>query len=80
MKIINPATAELIREVAEDSAASVADQYRRARAAQPAWAAVPLAEKLARLRAFREILVRDAEGLARTLTMEVGKPIALARN
>ena len=42
MKIINPATEETVSEVAEDSPATVADKYARARRAQPSWARVPL--------------------------------------
>ena len=48
----------------------------RARAAQPAWAALPLAERIAAIAAFREGVVAERETLARTLTAEVGKPIA----
>ena len=46
MKIENPATGAVVAEVAEDSPASVAAAYERARRAQPAWAATPLAERL----------------------------------
>ena len=38
MKILNPANLALVAEVEEDTPASVAAAYERARRAQPAWA------------------------------------------
>jgi acyl-CoA reductase-like NAD-dependent aldehyde dehydrogenase len=80
MQILNPATGTLIQDFPSATAASVAEAYRRARAAQPAWAATPLAERLAVLRRFRGLVVDRLEDLARTLTLEVGKPIRQSRN
>lgn len=80
LRIENPATSSLVKEVETDSAASVAAKVDRARAAQPAWEATPLEIRSACLRAFREALEREIERLARTLTSETGKPIAQARN
>ena len=80
MQIIDPATEELIADVAVDSAAVVAEKYARARAAQPAWAAVPLEQRLAAIGRFKDALDARKEELARTLSREVGKPIAQARN
>jgi len=80
MQILNPATGTLIQDFPSATAASVAEAYRRARAAQPAWAATPLPERLAVLRRFRGRVVDRLEDLARTLTLEVGKPIRQSRN
>ena len=63
-----------------DDAASVAAKAARARAAQPAWAARPLAERQACIERFRAGVVRDLETLAATLTREIGKPITQSRN
>jgi acyl-CoA reductase-like NAD-dependent aldehyde dehydrogenase len=79
MRVVNPATGELLREVPEADHATVAAAYRRARAAQPAWAATPLAARSEAIRRFRALAVERAEPLARTLTLEVGKPITQAR-
>src|SRR5947207_1634443 len=79
MRVVNPATGEVLREVAEADRAAVAAAFRRARAAQPAWAATPLAARCAVIRRFRALAVERAEPLARTLTLEVGKPITQAR-
>src|SRR5207249_10219090 len=65
---------------ADDSAASVGTTAARARAAQAAWAALPLNKRLAAIRAFRERITATHETLARTLTREVGKPIKQSRN
>jgi acyl-CoA reductase-like NAD-dependent aldehyde dehydrogenase len=80
LSIANPATGATLAELPADDAASVAAKVARARAAQPAWAARPLAERKAAIVAFREKLVAETDTLARTLTAEVGKPLAQSRN
>jgi acyl-CoA reductase-like NAD-dependent aldehyde dehydrogenase len=80
MKILNPADGSLIRDLAEDDARAIAAKYARALAAQPAWAAVPLGERLGSIRKFKEQIEKRKHELARTLTSEMGKPIAQARN
>src|SRR2546428_12670003 len=80
MRVVNPATGEVLRKVAEADRAAVAAAYRRARTAQPAWAATPLAARCDAIRRFRALAVERAEPLARTLALEVGKPITQARS
>ncbi|HSV80722.1 MAG TPA: aldehyde dehydrogenase family protein [Ramlibacter sp.] len=80
LDIYNPATGELIIALPADDAASVADKVATARAAQPAWAALPLARRRACIEGFRAGVLRDLEQLATTLTRETGKPIRQARN
>jgi len=80
LKVVNPATGKPIASLPADDAKSVKAKYERARAAQPKWAKVPLKERLAAIAAFREMVIRDTERLARVLTSEVGKPIAQSRN
>jgi acyl-CoA reductase-like NAD-dependent aldehyde dehydrogenase len=80
MKIVNPASEEVVGEVAEDSAASVAEKYARARRAQPAWAAVPVAQRLEAIARFKDLLARHKSELALTLTREMGKPLKQAHN
>jgi acyl-CoA reductase-like NAD-dependent aldehyde dehydrogenase len=75
MNVTNPATGQVIGQVTEDTPESVASKVRAARTAQPGWAAVPLHDRVARLRRFRDGLVSCKEDLARRLTSEVGKPI-----
>jgi acyl-CoA reductase-like NAD-dependent aldehyde dehydrogenase len=80
LEIHNPANGELIIALPADDAGSVKAKAEAARAAQPAWAARPLAERLACLQAFRDAVVAQVEPLAATLTRETGKPIRMARN
>lgn len=80
LQVTNPATGKVVTTLAADDARSVRAKYQAARAAQPAWAALPLRTRLSAIRRFRAMLVGEAEALARTLTTEVGKPIAQSRN
>ena len=80
LAIINPATGGQIDEVPADDAATVALKAAQARAAQPRWHRVPLTERKACIERFRALVVRDLESLARTLTLDTGKPIRQARN
>ena len=80
MKILNPATGAMLANLAADSAKTVRAKYERARAAQPAWAATPIRQRLTAIRKFREILADRQPDLAQTLSLEVGKPIRQSRN
>ncbi len=80
LTIHNPATGKKLAELAADSPASVAAKAAAARAAQPGWAATPLAERLATIVRFRALVVAELDSLARTLTEEVGKPISQSRS
>jgi acyl-CoA reductase-like NAD-dependent aldehyde dehydrogenase len=80
LPVLNPATGERIVELPADDAASVAAKYAAARAAQPAWAATPLADRKACIERFRAGVVRDLESLAATMTRETGKPVKMSRN
>ena len=80
LDIHNPATGQLIATLPADDAASVAAKAAAARAAQPAWAAVPMAERLDTVRRFRAGLVAELDTLAVTLTQETGKPVSQAKN
>ena len=80
MKVTNPATGAVIRELAEDGPEDVAHKHERARRAQPGWAARPYEERASAIRRFRDLLVRRRDELARMLTSEVGKPITQSGN
>ena len=80
IEVVNPATEELFREIDEDDAASVTRKAAVARAAQPTWARTTLSERLAIVRRFGDLLVSRRDGLASTLTAEMGKPIRQSRN
>ena len=80
LTISNPADGARLAELATDTATTVAARYAAARAAQPAWAARPLTERLECIRRFRAAVVAETDKLAAVLTSEVGKPIKQSRN
>ena len=80
LKIHNPANGALVAELPADDAASIARKATAARAAQAAWAARPLAERVACAQRFRDAVAAERETLAATMTQETGKPIGQSRN
>src|SRR4051812_15527602 len=80
LKVVNPATDETLAELPEDTASTLTQKAKAARAAQPGWARTPLEVRLAAVQRFAELLQSRRESLARTLTAEVGKPIRQSRN
>ena len=80
LDIHNPWTGQVLQTVPADDAASVAAKAAAARAAQPAWAALPMADRLACIARFRAAVVAQLDALAATMTAETGKPITLSRN
>lgn len=80
MQIINPATEELITELAEDTPQALLIKFEHLKAAQPVWNAVPLGERINIIRKYSTLLEQRIEALARVLTSEVGKPLQQSRN
>jgi acyl-CoA reductase-like NAD-dependent aldehyde dehydrogenase len=73
LRITNPATGELLQEVPAADPAAAAAAIERARAAQPAWGALPFAERGRLLRRLARAL-RDDAAFLDTLIAESGKP------
>ncbi len=73
LRIVNPATLDLVREIPCQTADDVTAAVQRARAAQPAWAALPTRERGRALRRLAARLLGDEE-LIETLVAESGKP------
>src|SRR5882762_69159 len=80
MKIINPATEELITEIPEDTLQTIQDKYQSLKKGQRAWAAVPLEKRIAAIAEFHRLLEEQQDELAKTLTGEMGKPLQQSRN
>jgi len=80
MEIINPATEEIIAEVPEDTEASVQEKYQLLKTGQPAWAALPVEERLACIGRLWEALDTEKTVLAEALTSETGKPLQQSYN
>jgi succinate-semialdehyde dehydrogenase/glutarate-semialdehyde dehydrogenase len=75
----NPATGQLIAEVADLTPQDTARAVDAAHAAQPAWAALTGKERAAVLRRWYDLMVENADDLATILTAEMGKPWPEAR-
>ena len=80
MKIQNPATEALIREVPEDTPESVAAKFKAAQSNQKNWATKPISERIACIQRFHDLIDLNKDQLAHDLTLEVGKPIQEAFN
>lgn len=75
MKIINPATEQILAEVHEDTVQTVKKKFDKLKKAQPSWAEVSLKERVACIQRFHDLLQKDRDELANTLTSEMGKPL-----
>ncbi|MGW7381648.1 aldehyde dehydrogenase family protein [Streptomyces sp. NPDC054794] len=79
IEVVNPADEQVIGHVPAGTALDVDSAVRAARAALPAWAATPPAERSARLIALRDVLVARREEIAETVTAELGAPLAFSQ-
>ncbi|MGA2903385.1 MAG: aldehyde dehydrogenase family protein [Candidatus Korobacteraceae bacterium] len=74
----NPATGEVLAELACATPGDVRDAVLRAKAAQPQWQATPVRERIAVLRRFQQLLSERHDDVARLICREAGKPTAEA--
>ena len=80
MKIINPATEEVIKEMKEDDVNSLNAKFQLLKSAQAGWAGQDVAARAKILEKFSKSLGEQIENLALILTSEVGKPLQQSRN
>ena len=80
MKVINPATEEVIAELEADTRQSINSKYGVLREGQRIWATVSVAERLVIISKFYDLLEDHKEKLAITLTSETGKPLQQSYN
>ena len=73
---VNPATQEVLAEVASGGAAEVHAAVAAAKSAFPAWAGRPATERAALLRRLGDLIAREVPALARMETQDTGQPIA----
>jgi 5-carboxymethyl-2-hydroxymuconic-semialdehyde dehydrogenase len=73
---INPATQEVLAEVADGGAEEVHAAVAAAKAAFPAWAARPATERAALMRKVGDLIAKHVPELSRTETQDTGQPIA----
>jgi succinate-semialdehyde dehydrogenase/glutarate-semialdehyde dehydrogenase len=77
--VCNPATGELIADVAKAGALQTKKAIHAAEAAFPAWRALTAKERGARVRRWGELMLEHRDALAELLTREQGKPLVEAK-
>ena len=75
----NPATEEIVAEVALGNAADADRAVLAARAAFGAWTVVPVAERIALVKRILEVYNSRYEDFAQAMSVEMGAPITWAR-
>jgi succinate-semialdehyde dehydrogenase/glutarate-semialdehyde dehydrogenase len=75
----NPATGEVIAQVAKGGAAETVQAIAAAERALSAWRLLTAKERGARVRRWGELMLEHRDALAELLTREQGKPLAEAR-
>ncbi|AWZ16796.1 aldehyde dehydrogenase family protein [Streptomyces sp. ICC1] len=78
IEVLNPADERLLASVPSGTAEDVDAAVRAARAAFPAWAATPPAERAALIGALRDVLIARKGELAETITAELGSPLGFS--
>ncbi len=77
--VINPATEEVIRDVAYGGRAEAARAVEAAARALPGWMKQTAYDRAKVLKKTAELMRERADAIARTLTLEQGKPLAEAK-
>ncbi len=75
MKLYNPSTGQIFREVAEDSSTQVKSKFELLKSYQPSWSETKLKDRISCIQHFFELLESEKEQLASDLSSEVGKPL-----
>ena len=79
LPVTNPATTEVFAHVGTVPRGKVARAIQDAAAAWPAWRKTPGRERGRYLHSIADVLQRRSEEIARTITLENGKPLAQSR-
>ncbi len=79
LPVNNPATGDVVAEVAKVGAAETEAAIAAAEAAMPAWAATPAKARAQILRRWFDLMIEHQEDLAIIMTAEQGKPLAESR-
>lgn len=80
MKIINPATEEIIDDIKVDDEKSIKEKVYKLKIGQKKWAKVPVKERIACIVQYGELAMEKIEELAHILTYETGKPLRQSKN
>jgi len=79
MDVIDPSTEEVTETIALGAQADTDAAVAAAKAAFPAWAATPLAERVKLMERVREIYIARADEMADAISREMGAPQQLAK-
>ncbi|MHA6574590.1 aldehyde dehydrogenase family protein [Pseudomonas yamanorum] len=79
LPVVNPATEEVVAQVASGSAEDVDRAVAAARAAFAGWSATPAASRALVLGKIHELILERKEQLAQALSLEMGAAIGFAR-
>ncbi|MGY6124096.1 NAD-dependent succinate-semialdehyde dehydrogenase [Paraburkholderia strydomiana] len=77
--VLDPATGEVIAQVAKGGAVEATQAIAAAERAFPAWRSLTAKERSARVKRWGELMLEHRDALAALLTREQGKPLAEAR-
>lgn len=77
---VNPATGEVISQVAEGGKAEIDRAVAAAKAAFPSWGRTPVAKRAQILNRIAELIDQDVDALAREETLDTGKPLTLSKS
>jgi acyl-CoA reductase-like NAD-dependent aldehyde dehydrogenase len=82
MKITNPATGDLLKEIPEDNLTSLEKKFIEVKNGQKSWAQTSVKDRLECIKKFQSLLTDEKyfEKLAIDLSSEMGKPIYESRN
>ena len=75
----NPATGEVIGQIASTTSAEIDAAVAAARKAFKGWSRLPPVERSRALRRLGDAIATEADGMARTMTLEQGKPLNEAK-
>lgn len=75
MPVLNPATEEVLAQCPRASKAQLDAAVAAAKAAFPAWAATPMAERRKLVNQMADVIEANSGELAHILTSEQGKPL-----
>ncbi|HZZ09875.1 MAG TPA: NAD-dependent succinate-semialdehyde dehydrogenase [Paraburkholderia sp.] len=78
--VLNPATGDVIAQVAKGGAAETTQAIAAAGRAFPAWRKLTAKERGARVKRWGELMLEHRDALAELLSLEQGKPLAEARS
>lgn len=80
LHIINPASEEILAELAIDNSETLAAKFNILDNARADWQRKSLGERISILQRFHDLLGDEIESLAVILSLEVGKPLQQSRN